>query len=215
VVTIAFSILLAIAADAAWGYRSDRAEEARLLEALHAEFTDAGAEVQNDLDSRQLMLGRLSFAEEARTGRTPPPDSLPAIVGALLDWRFYTPAHAVLDDAISSGRLDLIRSDEVRRAIMSYDQERGRLEVFDARERDLVSAQIEPYLARVLPLDRLLSEGGGSGDEDDRLAALLASDDVLASLGALKRQRTEEASTFSRVLQRRILSVLEALEASR
>lgn len=54
--TIVVSILLALLADAAWGYRADRADELLLLEGLRTEF---------------------------------------------VDWRFYTPVHASLDDVIA------------------------------------------------------------------------------------------------------------------
>lgn len=214
VLTIVFSILLALAADAAWSYRGDRAEEGRLLQGLHQEFLEAEREVENDLEARREILDRLQLLRGVRSGDLAPPDSVAVLVSALLDWRFYTPAHAVLDDAVSSGRLDLIRSPEIRRALMAYDQQRGRLEVFDARERDFVSEHLEPYLIVRVALDRLLDEPP-TPDDAARVLSLMGSDEAFAGLVALKQQRTEEASTFSRVVQRHIEDVLASLDLQR
>ncbi|NIQ58092.1 MAG: hypothetical protein GWN71_33425, partial [Gammaproteobacteria bacterium] len=63
---------------------------------------------------------------------------------SLINYRFYTPIHAVLDDLISSGNLGLIRSDPLRFAIMDYDQERERLQVVEEREARFSAEQLEP-----------------------------------------------------------------------
>ena len=207
--TIALSILLALAADAAWDYRGDRADEARLLEGLRAEFRDAEAEMAADLAQRDSILTLVDLALSVRTGGAVPPSAVPDVVLALLDWRFYTPGHAVFEDALTSGRLDLIRSDEIRLALMGYEQQRRRVEVFDERERAFVADQLEPYLAEHLALDRLTPDAMHAS-EAERLLQLL-DDDAFASLISLKRQRTSEAMRFSRIVASRIEGVLTAL----
>ena len=208
--TIVFSILLALAADAAWDYRRDRGEEARLLEGLTAEFREATVEIEADLARRDSILATIDEVLDVRTGRDLPLEAVPDVVTTLLDWRFYTPRHAIFDDALSSGRFDLIRSDGVRAALMSYEQQRRRLEVFDARERDFVADQLEPFLVEHLALDRLRSETIDPR-EAERLLLLLADSDPFRSLISIKRHRTDEATIFSRVVARRIDDVLAAL----
>ena len=209
--TIVASILLALAADSAWSYRSDRQEERRLLEGLREEFAEAASEVGGDIAYRGQMLDRIASAASYSAGPLPG-DSLRVVVSALIDWRFYTPAHAVLDDAMASGRLDLIRSDSVRRAIMAYMQQRGRIGVFDERERDFVADRVEPVLMERLPLARILSGGGEPTDADIAAFRTLSSEPDFQSLVTLRHQRTEEAIIFSGLVQRTIERVRAALD---
>jgi hypothetical protein len=212
-ITIVCSILLAIGLEAGWSYRGARAQEARLLEALKGEFTRAAAEIRNDLDARTVVVERLDLLHRARSGGELGADSASVVVDALLEWRIYTPTHAVFDEAVNSERLQLIRSTAVRESLAAYDQQRRRLEVFDARERDFVASQLEPHLVNRLALDRVLGEGVAD-EEAGRLLSLLRTDDTLAGLAAIKRQRAEDAAVFSRAVLRRIEDVLNVLEAS-
>lgn len=210
-ITIVFSILLALGLEAGWSYRDDRLQEAQLLEALRAEFTSAATEIGNDLDARREVVERLGLLRSARSGSDVGADEASRIVDALLEWRIYTPSHPVFDEAVSSERLQLIRSTVVRESLAAYEQQRRRLEVFDARERDFVANQLEPHLVHRIALDRVL-DGDGADEEVRRLLSLLLTDDTLAGLAAVKRQRAEDAAVFSRAVSRRIEDVLGALE---
>ena len=214
--TIIVSILLALAADTAWSYRRDRVEERQLLEGLRTEFAGAAAEVASDLVARAEILRQVETLLQARhdPALAPTPESVPEIVTALIDWRFYTPAHAILDDAMSSGRLDLIRSDEVRMALMSYVQERGRVPVFDELERDFVASRLEPYLASRMALDRLLgasSPPGAVRAESGRVLSLLA-DDTFGSLLEIRMERTQQASIFARIVREAVADVRNSID---
>ena len=206
--TIVASILLALAAESVWSYRGDRADERRLLEGLRAEFVEVVVELESDLTARREIISRVRILSDARLGGSVPVDSIPLIVSALLNWRFYTPGHATLDDVLSSGRLDLIRSDDVRRSLMAYVQQRGRIGVFDERERDFVSAHLEPFLLERVSLDELLN--GATASESSRFVSLV-SDDAFGGLIELRLRRTLEASTFSRLVRRAAMDVQESL----
>jgi hypothetical protein len=210
VVTIVFSILLAFGLEAGWSYRNARVQESRLIEGLKIEFAGAAEEIRNDLETRREVVERLDLLESARSGGELEMDSAGVVVDALLQWRIYTPTHAVFDDAVNSERLQLIRSTDLRAVLAAYEQQRQRLEVFDARERDFVANEVEPHLVDRVALDRIFS-GDGGGEEARRLLSLLLTDDTLAGLAALKRQRAQDAAVFSRAVLRRIEDVLQAI----
>ena len=215
--TIVVSILMALLADAAWDYRGDRAQERQLLDGLGVEFTRAATEVAGDLTARDEILARTEVLLTARQvdSPLPPPDSVPGLVRALLDWRFYTPAHAVLDDAVSSGGLELIRSEEIRGALMIYMKERDRLPVFEELERDFVALRMEPYLVEWVALDRLIArflEPIGVARESERFLALLTNDEF-GSLLQLRAARTREARIYARIIERSIAEVRAAIDA--
>ncbi|MEM7416663.1 MAG: hypothetical protein AAF389_14250 [Gemmatimonadota bacterium] len=207
--TIIVSILLALGADAAWDIQRDRADEAELLAGITSEFDAAVQELRVDSLARDAMHRRYQLALAHRRGDVASPDSLVAIFGSLLDWRFHTPGHAVLDDALTSGRFQLIRSDSVRTAIMRYQRQRERLDVFEVAEREIVENQLEPYLASHLALDRLLRPADPA--EVARFGALLRDDDTFGSLLMLKRQRTRMARTFAGMAASRAEDVVRAL----
>jgi len=213
--TIVVSILLALLADAAWGYRSDRADERYMLQGLQAEFREAATEISNDIDARaEILLRTAQMLEERRSTALPTvPDSIQAILGDLLNWRFYTPAHAVLNDAIESGRLELIRSNRIREALMAYIQARDRLPVFEALERDFVTERMEPYVGQHVALDVVTSPGVARPTwerEAARFNALLNADDF-GSLLYLRRDRSRQAQLYSSIVQQRIEEVLNSL----
>ncbi len=213
--TIVVSILLALLADAAWGYWMDRVEERELLTGLQAEFGEAAAEISNDIDAREEIVRHtdLLLAARAGDGPRPPVDSIPVILVDLLNWRFYTPVHAVLDDAVVSGRLDLIRSRVIRESLMTYLQARDRMPVFDQLERDFATAQLEPYLGARVPLDRITGEAGGltpDSAEAERFFRLL-DEDGFGSLLHIRRDRTEQALVYARAVARAIDGARTAL----
>lgn len=211
--TIVVSILLALLADAAWGYRADRAEERQLLDGLRDEFAEAADEIGNDIAAREEILHHTEAVILARRdpAARPAPDSVRNIVSDLLNWRFYTPIHAVLDDAIASGRVDLIRSRQIRESLMAYLQARDRLPVFDELERDFVTTQMEPFLGARLALDEMMDADLASTTAEVEHFLELLGDDRFGSLLYFRRDRTEQAQIYSRIVERAIEDVREAL----
>jgi len=186
-----------------------------MLAGLRAEFRVAAREIANDMDARSEILLRTDQLLEARqsTAFRTAADSIPALLGDLLNWRFYTPAHAVLNDALESGRLELIRSDSIRRALMAYIQARDRLPVFETLERDFVTERLEPYVGSRVALDAVMSPGvaGSTLDvEASRFDSLLR-EDHFGSLLYLRRERSDQAQLYSAAVQGRIAEVLNSL----
>lgn len=223
--TIIVSILLALTAEATWQYRSDRADEREVLAGLRIEFEEAELEIRADLQSREGTVAAIRRLLAARDDRAlaPPVDSLADTIGWLRNWRFYTPAHPVLTDVLASGRLDLIRSDSVRLALMSYAQERDRVAVMDELERTFVIDQLEPWLsthvdlARVAPLSGTRTGSSMTGtarltaSEGARFLALLG-EAAFGSLLQLGLENVEAAYEFGEYLLVTIERVQSALE---
>jgi len=210
--TIVVGILLALAADAGWAWLGDRGDEARLLEGLREEFAQAEQEITADMAARErtVAIADRLLGAGAEDAVAPGADS-PAM-DDLMNWRFYTPAHPFLDDALSSGRIELIRSGEVRRAIMAYVQERERIKVFDEQERTFVSDRLEPFMGARLSLDRLRGLRGPDAvaSEVGRLVELTG-DPEFRSLLFLRRDRSHMANSYGAGLRNTIRGVRDAL----
>lgn len=214
--TIIVSILLALAADAAWQYRGDRATEREILEGLRLEFAEAEAEIRGDLAAREAILQWTRRLQAVREGRSPEPplDSLPAIVSETFNYRFYTPAHPVLQDVLMSGRLELIRSYEIRGHLMRYTQERDRIGVIDERERRLVADRIEPFLETRVDLAYLTPGNADSARTAGEARKLFAAirEPAFGSLLYFRTDRTEAAHEFGERLLVVIQDVRRSLE---
>jgi len=198
VATIVLGILLAVAANAGYKYLGDRSAEREILAALRDEFEADVRELGADQRSRAGKLACVDLVAAVRSGEVeaPPPDSLARTLLNLLGYRFYTASHPVLDDLLVTGRLELIRSKDLRKALMKFGQERSRIGVVEQREREFVASQFEPWLAGRLDLWALAS------DSPSEVAAVVrAIDGVLAeegfgSLLHLDRERTNSTLEF-------------------
>ena len=218
-VVIVASILFALWADASWELWKQRAGERQIIEALILEFATAETEIRNDLRARTGILETTRRWREARGARSLQisADSVISDVTRLLNYRFYTPSHPELDDILSSGRLELLRSEEIRRALLRYVQARSRIGVPEQEERDFVAQRVEPFLGPRLDLDFLYSEPPDP-------AAIAGASEAIAALGEgvefgsilyYKQFITSGALAFSEELLESILAVQSALSAAR
>lgn len=215
VLTIVLGVLLALGADEGRQYVSDRATEREILTALKGEFDEDTVEIGNDQANRLAKLDAIERLDGARsdTATMPPPDTLARDVVWLLDWRYYTARHPILDDALSTGRFDLIRSSALRQALVVFQQERSRIGVTEEQERAFVSRQLEPYLTERLDLEALSSPR----TPEQRARALralpsLLQDPTFGSILFLARDRTESSHGFANRLLATVNSVRKELE---
>ena len=215
VVTIVIGILLALAANAGYQYVADRTSESEILGALRVEFAADVEELRADQRHRNQKLASIDLLKAVRKGTIgrPTPEILANALLKSLDYRFYTPSHPVLDDLLATGRLELIRSDELRHALMDFGQARSRIAVVEQREREFVATQIEPYLASRLDLEALEAES-----PDELASSLLAVSELLGenyfgSLLYLNRERTQSSTNFAENLLNAVFRVQELLKA--
>ena len=150
---IVVSILLAFGIDAWWEGRQERAEEDRYINALLDEAYAAADELEIDRQARDGRLAALDSLQVYFASGRGRPDAFTSWVNESSSLANFFPPTAAYDDLVSSGGLQLLRSDELRLALMSYHQERPRLQFLEERERILVDDDLRPYLLRNFPLD--------------------------------------------------------------
>ncbi len=215
--TIVASILVALFVGAGWEWLMDRQDEAEYIERLVEEFRTGHVELRSDQEARRAaMRGSRRLLAAADSGLPAEDDSLRALSAALVEFRYFTPTHPALDELIAAGRLDFLRSSDLRQALMSYIQERDRLAVVEERERDFVAEQLEPYVVNAIeilppPTPDDPDFWGPAVDREDLGRAV--ADPVFRSLLTVRIDRTDIALQFSVGLGRRIEAVLDELGA--
>lgn len=213
--TIVVGIVLALLIDEGWRTVSDHLEEGEVIEGLREEFEAGRSELSADQRARRDALTRVRHLLDAEGAPgVVHEDSVAAYSAALLDYRFYTPSHPVLDDLIASGRLHLLRSDTLRYRLMRYLQERDRLGIVEERERRLAAEQVEPWVLDHLPLgppptpDHPVLWGPDIDPESLRAATR---DPSFRTLLVLRLERADIALRFSIGLGRALDAVRDAL----
>ena len=212
--TIMAGILAALLVDAAWGYMSDRVEEHEYLAGLRAEFREALTEIESDQARREEIQASVSLLLEGRQpGDTISYDELDEAVLDVLDYRFYTPSHPVLDELLSAGRLGLIRSGSLRFGLRQYAQERDRLSVVEGRDLDFVTNQLAPFLAGHVSLDLLAEDATKAGSEQRGRVRAMQQLSEFGSLLYLRWESVETCRVFGNGVRYNIKRVLEILDS--
>jgi hypothetical protein len=151
---IVASILLAFAIDAWWDNRTQRRLERDYLQALRIELRNAQNEIGRDLAGQEDLRGRLvRFLAQGSM----PPDSLRQMIRMASGVNNIAPPTAVLTDLISSGRLHLIRSADLREGLMRYQQMLEKIEVNERAHHEFVNTRFVPYLSGTMPLYGILT----------------------------------------------------------
>lgn len=215
--TIFAGILLALFADAAWDYSVDRRREAEYLTGLRDELVVSARELDNDERVRNAGLESIAATLDAARGDSNlPDDSVPNSIISLLNYRFFSPSRAVLDDLIDSGTLRIIRSDRLRFELQHYRQQLDQLAVIEERERDLIAELLEPWVAGAVRMDNLLplqsyDQRVDVAPVDATAFRSMLQSDEFASLAFMRWERSRTASIFGRNLGTTIDRLIEIL----
>lgn len=193
---IMLSILLALFVDAAWDSFQDRRSEGDYLADLTEEFRYAAGELQRDQARRREMLEILQSFIDAEISVTP------SLLNALLDYRAFNPSHPVFEDLVGSGNFQLLENENLRIALLRYQQDVDRLEIGELRDREFVSDRVEPYLLESIDL-----AGISEMEEMDRRS--LSEDVRFKNLVSLRWQRLETAIRFGGFVEASIQRVLD------
>ena len=213
VVTIVVGILLALGANATYQYSADRADERKILAALRVEFEADIVEIDADQKHRVEKLAAIQLLLDVGPGAAggSSPQAFAAAVEATIDYRFYTASHPVLDDVLTTGRIDLIRSDAVRQALMRFGAARSRIGVVEQLEREFVSSRMEPFVASRLDLASLGAASPVPTPDAIEAVSVLCTDPHFRSLLFLDEKRTKSSHGFAELLRERVLEVQAAL----
>jgi hypothetical protein len=143
---IGLGVFLGLAADAAWDAHQERDREGQYLEALLVEMLEVRAEFDADQEIRSSRLAGVDSVIAQFAARTATDDSIASWVLQSRRIAIFFPPSAVFDDLISSGSLQLLRSDELRFALMEYQQNKPRLRFLEDRARIFVEQEFRPFL---------------------------------------------------------------------
>lgn len=155
---VVISILVAFGLDAWWDHRGDLREEAEIIAALEAEFTSNRKRLMDDIEEVRGYTDaaqRLLEAAESGVSLAGDADTLGADLWRSLNWRTANVSTAALDAVVSSGRLDLIRDDELRTALAGWKaqvDDMAEEEMFEWRE---IIERYRPYLGRIVAIPSL------------------------------------------------------------
>jgi hypothetical protein len=153
-VVIVIGVLVALAVDAAWEARQERAMELELVDAVSTELSSNIALLDQTLASAARAHDNLERARRiSEQGMVA--DSGAVFVIALLNSTSFSPlpivSRAAVRDLVSTGRLRVVRSPELRRAILTYDARLdARLEGI-ARAEANMAAPLTHLISRHLP----------------------------------------------------------------
>jgi hypothetical protein len=147
--TITASILLALAVNAWWDGRKDRAEEHRALLRARDEFAVNTRLLE---ESRQARIRILAAADTFMKIAIEPATSgarvrVPGLVlGQVLSWHTFDPLNGNITSLIASGTLRLIRSDSLRILIASWPDLARDLNEDEDIDRAVVQEQLLPAM---------------------------------------------------------------------
>jgi hypothetical protein len=158
---IVISILLAFAIDAWWDKRAERNQEAALLASLHADFQASQAHLENWLEGNRFVERTTTeFLEQIRTaGRNEPISVLGEHVVGAISTPTYSPTDSTLRAAISSGQIELIRSEDLRKELAVWSQLLDDTSEDELLIREIIVHRLVPVLSRQVRLGYLLEFG--------------------------------------------------------
>ena len=142
-------ILLAFGIDAWWDLRMDRQKEREYLDALRGELVATRRDLVDHMESRgeavtvmQHYLEEVAAADP-RTGST---DTVNVMLSQMLPYIEFAPRRSAFDDLISSGGVQLIQSDALRRALAAYEQAMALNRTVQSEAVAAWHTQMRPYL---------------------------------------------------------------------
>jgi len=209
---IVLGILIALAADAWWDNRVERADEQTALRQLRAEFADNRMQFDSIVDKHEGGQAAAGVLLDAHlTGTEIPADSLRTLIfTASLPWT-YNPRGGALESLVAAGRLDIIEDDSLRVELAAWP---GLVE--DYREEELVDRAFvngvqESYLRETMGWLPVLHP---RGPEDDRAIRRLVQDRGFADILAIRRATLDEILKESALIRSAIARIRRLIDGS-
>jgi hypothetical protein len=198
---IVVGVLVALWIDAGWSWLQDRREERALLLDLRADFR-ANLAMARDIEllrDQGADLGERLIVEGVDAL---PEDSLDIVLSAVRQIETMNPRTGALESALSAGRIDLLRSDELRSALASWP---GHLSDAEEETQWLIQPSLRLYFET--QADRM--RGVGSREILRRMMDDPDLTGIVAGKTAAYRSTGDEIDALVSVTQR-IVSLLDA-----
>jgi hypothetical protein len=206
---IVASILLAFAIDAWWAEQQDRRAEIEILSRLHKEFTlnRDGIGAMGTQSRVQVASVELFRLLEANSNRDEPLVIQNALINQSTITPTVDPVTPVLDGLILSGRLDVIRDEDVLIAITNWQRWVKNVAEFEAKAGEFARSQMVPALTKrghmgtALRHRRERPDGETSVIVDDELVGIVSFRAAEADfiLGALERMKNSASELLSAI----------------
>jgi hypothetical protein len=211
---ISIGVFVGLAADAAWNSRQLQEREGEYLRALRVEMALAQEELDRDYSRRERWQVLCDSILQELDSRAVADSALNVwIQGISMSIARFNPPSAVLTDLISSGNLSIISSDDLRFAVLDYQQREGRLHFLEDWARGADEDGLRPYLTKhfgwwvqyvgpPVPIETT----------PDRWSVMLA-DPEFKALVRVKRHRLHRIQTRSRDLLKTIDEILAMIDS--
>jgi len=166
---IVFSILLALAINAWWADRQNRAEEHRLLESLKSELQSNLSYIETELKYRDAVVVSILKIFAAADGEISlEPRELDALIGDVTWWANGVYARSVVDEIMLGGKLSLVEGDELRQLLAGLPHLYEETRQVEADNRDITENVVIPFLSRNASLSQIantmINGRPGTGD---------------------------------------------------
>jgi hypothetical protein len=200
---IALGVFLGLAADAAWDTHQSKDREGEYLQALQVEMLEVKAEFDTDQGIRLSRLAGIDSVLAQFADRTATDESIASWILQSRRIAVFYPPSAVFEDLISSGSLQLLRSDELRFALMEYQQNKPRLRFLEDRERIFVEQELRPYLVGSISF---------SGPQPSGAIQRILGDQTFRNLMEIRRYRIQNTLDYAVFVGDAIDRILSSLE---
>jgi hypothetical protein len=143
------AILLAFGIDAWWDVRMDRQKESEYLDALRGELVATRRDLVDHMESRRAAVTLMQHYLVVLAAAQPPAgstDTLAVMLSRIIPYTEFAPRRAAFNDLISSGGIQLIQSDTLRRALAAYEQAMALNRTVQDEAIAAWETQMRPYL---------------------------------------------------------------------
>jgi hypothetical protein len=206
---IVVSILLAFAIDAWWDSRGEIRLEREYLRGLRTELRGSYVEIESDLAFDEALFGDLRrVLNRALTSD----DSVMYVLQRAVVDRKFAPPRAVLDDLISSGRLQLIADPRIREGLMLYAQMLSKNDINEAQERQFINERFLPFLSQHMSIRGIAADDLDLEQRNRSALAIRLDDETFDNLLVERLMKSELVLWGNRPTRRHLEHIIAEID---
>jgi hypothetical protein len=223
VLLIVVAVLIAIGLESQWQDSQDRGEERELLEALREEMEANSMELQRWINLHEMV--RSSAANLLEAVRTVSPGTefpvADTLISDIIRTPTYQPQLSVLETALSSGSIGLLRNVDLRRNLDGWSRGLEEAQEEERKGLQFVESQLVPHLHGAVDLEAAqeslveFAEAHSAGrpvPPRSSSTSVLRTDSLLPNLLARRIFFAGFAMAELRVMQTSIDRIIEGIE---